>query len=742
MTASPSGENPVPDLERPDRDTLLRLASLCGVLPGYHDVWGRYHEADPESLVALLGDMGVPAASPDEVRAETLRRESAADGRLEEPVVLLSEDDPQRLTLRVLPGPGTEVTARRDGRQLPLHAPVAEPASPDGPRVTVTTNFAARLPLGVHRVELSVRSAGTVETATTVCAVAPPRAYEPDELREGRRLWGINIPLYGVRSGRNWGIGDFADLYDAVGWAAQLGAGMVGLLPLHALFNEPPLGVSPYYPSSRLWLNPIHIALQDVPEAADPRVGEFCRTDDTLHELERLRRADRVDHGGVWRLKRRALERCHDAFATAHFHPASARGEAFRAWRASRGEPLEDFATFCTLRDHLLDTGGHPRPWPEWPAEYRRPGTPAVRAFRQEHPDRVRFHAYLQWLAEEQLARCAGRAKELGMPVGLYLDMALGVDPCGADAWVHQDVLALEASAGAPPDPFSLMGQRWGVPPLIPERHRQTGYRAFRETVAQNARRAGALRLDHVLSLWRLFWVPKGLPASRGTYVTDRADELLALLRLESREARCLIVGEDLGTIPPEVKEALMASGCYSYRLLIFEKNGDGRYRPPGAYPRQCLVSMATHDLPTSDGFWLGRDLEVKRELGQYPGVDAERGDAEGRRWDRLRLLEALAAEGLLPPELLPAHEVPAERLDELAAACHAFLARTPSALLLANLDDLLGGLEMQNLPGTTVEHPNWVRKCDVPLERWASSARAARIAEAIGREGRGSAAV
>ncbi len=742
MTAPPSDETPVPDLESPDRETLLRLASLCGVLPGYHDAWGRYHEADPESLAALLADMGVPAGSPEEVRAEIRRRESAAEERLVEPFVLLHEGDPQRLTLRVLPAPETEVTARREGREIPLHAPIAEPAPPGGPRAAVATDLAASLPLGVHRVELTVRSAGTVETSATVCAVAPPRAFEPDELREGRRLWGVNIPLYGVRSARNWGIGDFADLYEAVGWAAGLGAGMVGLLPLHALFNEPPLGVSPYYPSSRLWLNPIHIALQEVPEAADPRVAEFGRTDDTLRELERLRLADRVDHGGVWRLKRRALERCHDAFEATHSLPASARGEAFRAWRASRGEPLEDFATFCALREHLLDAGGHPRPWPEWPIEYRRPGTPAVRAFRREHADRVQFHAYLQWLADEQLARCAGRAKEMGMPVGLYLDMALGVDPCGADAWVYQDVLALDASAGAPPDPFSLMGQRWGVPPPIPERHRQTGYLAFRETVAHNARRAGALRLDHVLSLWRLFWVPKGLPAYRGAYVCDRAEELLALLRLESRDARCLIVGEDLGTIPPEVGEALMASGCYSYRLLIFEKDGEGRYRPPGAYPRQCLVSLATHDLPTSDGFWLGRDLEVKRELLQYPGADAERGDAEGRRWDRLRLLEALASEGLLPPGVVPAHEVAAERLDELAAACHAFLARTPSALLLANLDDLLGGLEMQNLPGTTVEHPNWVRKCDVPLEGWASSVRATRIVEAIRREGRGTASV
>ncbi len=453
------------DLEPSDRESILRLASLCGVLPGYHDVWGHYHEADPESLIALLRDMGVSAETAEDIREETRRREYADQERLVESFVLLDADGPQRLTLRVLPEPGTEVTARRDGRDLPIHALPAEPGAATGPRVTVTADLAASLPLGVHHLELAARSASAVETAETVCAVAPPRAYEPDELREGRRLWGVNIPLYGVRSGRNWGIGDFADLYEAVGWAAELGAGMVGLLPLHALFNEPPLGVSPYYPSSRLWLNPIHIALQDVPEADDPCVQDFCRADGTSRERERLRRVDRVDHGGVWSLKRRALVRCHEAFAAEHLRPASARGESFRAWRASQGEPLEDFATFCALRDHLLDARGHPRPWPEWPAEYRRPGTPAVRAFRRERPGAVRFHAYLQWLAEEQLARCARRARDLGMPVGLYLDMALGVDPCGADAWVYQDVLALDASAGAPPDPFSLMGQRWGVPP-------------------------------------------------------------------------------------------------------------------------------------------------------------------------------------------------------------------------------------------------------------------------------------
>jgi (1->4)-alpha-D-glucan 1-alpha-D-glucosylmutase len=276
------------------------------------------------------------------------------------------------------------------------------------------------------------------------------------------------------------------------------------------------------------------------------------------------------------------------------------------------------------------------------------------------------------------------------------------------------------------------------VPPAIPERHRETGYGFFLESLRRNARRCGALRIDHVLALWRLFWVPGELPASQGAYVVDRADELLGLLRVVSREEQCLIVGEDLGTVPPEVRDALMDSGFYSYRLLIFEKNGNGHYRRPDAYPRQALVSVATHDLPTLDGFWLGSDLELKRDLNRYPDAEAEGRDAEERRWDRLRLLEAMAAEGLLPAGLSPAHEVPADRLDDLAQAIHAYLARTPSALMLANLDDLLGGFEMQNLPGTLDQHPNWRRKCRTPVEDWSASQRARRIADGIRHEGRG----
>jgi 4-alpha-glucanotransferase len=717
-----------------ERELLSRLADLCGVLPGYHDIWGRYHTVDAENLRAVLRSLGAEVDGADALERELRKREAAPGERLVEPVTVLSEGPDQELQLQV-PAPelGWQVAARVRGRSVGLrrHETDPDPRPAMGARRRLRVALASPLPRGVHEVEVEASSPTGRETGRTVCVVAPARGHEPEEVTRGGRLWGVNLPLYGLRSARNAGIGDFLDLLAAVEWAAGMGADILGLLPLHALFNEPPFGISPYYPASRLWLNPIHLALDALPEASAPDVRALLDSAETRRELERLRASELVDHRGAWQLKRRALALCHREF----LERGGERAAAFAQWRLAQGRALEDFATFCALWN---DAVGGRRPWREWPPGYRRPDAPAVRAWAAEASREVSFHAWLQWLADNQVGRCQARARELGMTVGLYLDLALGVDPCGADAWVFQDVLALGASAGAPPDPFSLMGQRWGVPPPIPERHRLTGYALFRETLTHSARRAGAMRIDHVLALWRLFWVPGEQPARDGAYVKGRADELLAVLRCVSREHRCLIVGEDLGTVPPEVREALLTSGFYGYRLLIFEKHGDGRYRPPTEYPRQVLASVATHDLPTLDGFWLGRDLEVKSQLAQYPSEEARAGDAEGRRWDRLRLLEALSAEGLLPAGVPPAHEVGAERLEDLAVAVHGFLARTPAALMLVNLDDLMGEREMQNLPGTLAEHPNWRRRCSVPVERWGDSTRASRIAEAIRREGRG----
>ncbi|GAB4255301.1 MAG: 4-alpha-glucanotransferase [Deferrisomatales bacterium] len=710
-----------------------RLARACGVLEGYHDIWGRYHPLDPEAARAILRAMGLRVDTEEDLAAELALREQAGEARLCEPFLALSEGGAHRIPLSVPADRGPwRASLTVGGRRLELRD--------DGPAGGHGRLFAlpAPLPPGVADVAVeAVSPAGTL-TARTRLAVAPERGYAPERLAGGGRVWGVHLPLYGVRSGRNWGIGDFEDLHGVVEWAADLGADLVGLLPLHALSNASPHGVSPYFPWSRIFLNPVYVAVDRVAEAAEPEVAQALASEPFRGTLAELREASAVDYDRVWRLKREALALCHRAFRRRHLEAPggpSPRGREFLAWREAQGGLLESFATFCALAEAPAHTGAGPRPWRDWAPGLRAPDSPAVRAFQREHAGEVALHAYFQWIAEAQLGRARRRATERGMAVGLYLDLALGVDPWGADAWVYRDVLALGASAGAPPDPFSLTGQRWGVPPPIPERHRATGYECFFETLRRNARRAGALRLDHVMALWRLFWVPGDLPPGRGAYVTDRTDELLALVRAVSRQERCLVVGEDLGTVPPEVREQLMASGLFSYRLLLFEKHPDGRFRRPDELPRQALVSFSTHDLPPLDGFWLGTDLALKSTLGRYPTPEAEQGDAEERARDRVGLLEALGGEGMLPPGIDPRGPLPEGRLEDLAAAVHAYLARAPSALLLANVDDLLGERHMQNLPGTLDEHPNWRRRFSAPLEQWSTHRRCRRVAEAIARE-------
>ncbi len=697
-----------------DADTLRARARQAGVSEGFFDLWGAYHPASPASLEALLAALGDPGPAPPVP-----------------PVTLGAPDAPQEIAVTVpeAPGPWTLTLEAPGGPQALLGA--ARSPCPDQPdRVALTGRLLTPLPLGLHPVRVEARAGGAAVGGETLLVVAPPRGHEPEALARGERLWGINLPLYGVRSARNGGVGDFEDLARLAEWAASLGADLLGVLPLHALGNEAPYGISPYFPVSRAFLNPALVAVDALAEAAAPEVRALFAAPAVTAELARLRGTALVDHGPAWALKRRLLAACFGAFG--RDHRDGPRGAAFHAWRAAQGPALEDFATFCAL--HEL----HPGPWPEWPAALRSPRAPGVAAFRRAHGDAVAFFAWTQWVAEEQLAGAQARARAAGMAVGLYLDLALGVDPAGADAWVFQDVLALSASAGAPPDPFSLMGQRWGVPPAIPHRHRASGYAYFRETVVRNARRAGALRIDHVLALWRLFWVPGDRPAAEGAYVAERPQELLALLRLISRQERCLVIGEDLGTVPDEVRRDLMASGFLSYRLLIFEKGADGAYRAPQDFPRPALVSVSTHDLPPLDGFWLGRDLRVKAALAQYPTPEAAAAEAEGRGRDRQALLAALAAEGLLPPGVPVAPEVDPRHFDALAPAVHAYLARTPAALLLANLDDLVGEVEMHNLPATLDEHPNWQRKGPVALEDLPGHPRAAAVAAAIRREGRG----
>jgi 4-alpha-glucanotransferase len=339
-----------------------------------------------------------------------------------------------------------------------------------------------------------------------------------------------------------------------------------------------------------------------------------------------------------------------------------------------------------------------------------------VAAFRARQGARIRFHQYLQWVASEQLERAAARARGAGMPIGLYHDLALGSDRSGSDAWVFQDVLALGADSGCPPDAFAPEGQNWGLPPINPRQLRAGAYRMFTALLRNNLAYGGALRLDHVMGLFRLFWIPRGLPASAGAYVHYPAEDLLGILALESQRSKTIIVGEDLGTVPDSVRERLAAANVLSYRVLYFERYGDGSWKEPRAYPERALAVVTTHDLPTLSGFWSAEDIQTRFKLGFY-GSDVERDQAlRERERDRGRLLGALRAEGLLPAGMSDDPTSATHLTPELCRAIHIFLARTPAWIMLASLEDCLGEMAQMNVPGTVDSYPNWLRKIRLPL--------------------------
>lgn len=480
------------------------------------------------------------------------------------------------------------------------------------------------------------------------------RCYQPEVL-ENERLWGFMTQLYGLRSQRNWGIGDFGDLRRLIEIAARLGAALVGVNPLHATQG------SPYSPSSRHALNVLYIDVQ-----------AFEPSDKLRKRAKVLRDAELVDYEAVRRLKLEVLE-------------AVFKKQKRKVALPARG--LRDFAVFEALREKY---GGG---WQSWPEPYRDPRSAKVAAFAKDNP-RVAFHAWLQWLAREQLDAAQRYAHELGMPIGLYVDLALGADRGGAELWSDQDSYALGVSCGAPPDEFNPLGQDWGLPPYSPRALRAKAYQPFVDLLRANMPQGGALRMDHVMALSRLWWIPQGEKPERGGYVHYPFHELLAVLAAESRRARCLVIGEDLGTVTPEMRAALNAAGVLSYRPLLFESG------PPAAYPREALVCVSTHDLPTWRGYWEVHDLKLRKRLKLTKDFDHE---VAMREADKKKVAAALEQEGF----------------DLSARSAHAFIARTPAKLAMLQPEDVFGMLEQANLPGTVDQHPNWRRKLPVPLENW-----------------------
>lgn len=734
--------------DRSETELLRLLADRAGIASEYYDIAGTLHVTSDDTRRAILHAMGLRPDTRDDLIAELTRWDHRSWLRICEPVyVVRAEGAPGSWSVSIPCEPaaessvvvqwslrgeeGTVCYERIEGPGLA----VQEEHLVGGRRyVRSTFVFPSDLPFGYYQGAVRVQG-GAVECETTfLLIVAPARCYVPDHFRQGARFWGLSLQLYSLRSDRNWGVGDFRDLADVVEWAgSKLGAAIVGLNPLHALKNTMPYHISPYSPNSRLFLNEIYIDMASIPELAAPKVRE--RLTDHLFQswLDKLRTSELIDYEGVARAKRAILELCYEAFLEDNFvgeepdlQSATERGRAFETYVKQEGDSLARYAVFRAL-DEELQAYGVAR-WTDWPEEFRLPSSEAVREYERQEKRTIRFFLYVQWLAAEQMNALVNKSVDVGMPVGFYHDLALGSDRNGADGWRFQDVLVLEADCGAPPDAFAPDGQNWGFSPVDPLRLRETGYKFFIDVLRHNLRHGGAIRIDHVMALFRLFWIPRGMPAAMGTYVHYPWEDLLAILALESTRRKVLIIGEDLGTVPDWIRERLYEAGVLSYRVFFFERTATGDWKSPGAYPAQSLAVVTTHDLPTLTGYWEAADIALRVQLGGAVG-ETEWRWLDERRQDKARILAALKAEGLLPPETPDDPALIPRMTWDIVEAVHCYLARTPAWLMLVTMEDAIGVRDQVNLPGTVDCHPNWRRKLPVTVEELIHDPRFERLA-------------
>ena len=676
----------------PASDQLVRLADRRGVATDYWD-WQQHHVRVPApTLVAVLDALGVDASDDDAVARAHRDLDDAPWRRTLPPTVVTRAGWTPWVAVHVPHGTGValhvelEGGGRRRVRQLDHWV---EPREVDGELVgEATFELDADLPLGWHRLvaEVEGRDPQDDPTASATLVVTPQKLELPDTL--GERGTGLAAQLYQVRSARSWGIGDLADLREISRWAAaDLDADFVLINPLHASDPIAPIEPSPYLPSTRSFVSPLYIAVDEVPELDGADGLTRASVLALAAEGHRLHADDTVDRDAVWRVKSEALELLHRL-------PRSADRQAdLDDLVEARGEALVRWARWCAIAEV------HGATWPEWPAELRSPTSPAVEEFALAHADRVDLHLWLQLLADEQLGATQAAATDAGMGLGILHDLAVGVHPEGADAWALPDVLARGVTVGAPPDQFTQKGQNWSQPPWHPTRLAEAGYGPYRDMVRAILAHAGGIRVDHVIGLFRLWWIPEDQEPSAGTYVRYDHEALVGILALEAHRAGAVLVGEDLGVVEPWVRDHLRERGILGTSIVWFEHDGAGAVILPANYRELCLATVTTHDLPPTEGFLDLVHVDLRDDLGQLTRpVEEERADEEAAH--RL-MAAALRAEGVLGAD---------EPLQGARGvrALHAYVARTPSRLLAYALTDLVGDRRPINQPGTHREYPNW----------------------------------
>jgi 4-alpha-glucanotransferase len=695
--------------------SLVELARRYGVATEYEDWTGRHTVVADSTLIAVLDALGVSAATEDDRTAALRAHDRDYWARALPPTIIgrsgvassfwvhVTHGDPVGLWLRLEDG-----SVRTGLRQLENNR---APFDLDGRLVgEATFELPADLPLGYHELHLQI---GASDTSTLV--IVSPASLELPARLGPSRAWGLATQLYSVRSERSWGVGDLTDLADLAVWsAARHGAGFVLVNPLHAAAPTPPMEPSPYLPTSRRFVNPLYLRVEAIDEFAYVRErGPVRRARADVQAL--AKKSKRIDRDAAWKAKRAALERVYLVGRSA------GRELAYDAFRCREGTPLDDFATWCALAEKYGND------WHQWPAELQHPSGAAVAEFAAKHAKTVDFHRWLQWQLDDQLTAAQATAVQAGMELGVMHDLAVGVDPNGADAWALQDVLALGVTAGAPPDEFNQLGQDWSQPPWRPDELKDHAYEPFRALVNAVLRHAGGVRIDHIIGLFRLWWIPKGALPTDGTYVRYDHEAMIGVVALEAHRAGAVVVGEDLGTVEPWVRDYLRERGLFGTSILWFEADGAGNPLPADKWREYCLSSVTTHDLPPTAGYLAGEHVRLREKLNLLTRPASEELAADQAH--QAAWMAELRRVGLLGAD---------PSTDDVVLALYRYLGRTPSKLLALSLADAVGDIRTQNQPGTTDEYPNWRVPLRGPtgrkllLEDVFTDPRAATLSEAM----------
>ncbi|MEF1279176.1 4-alpha-glucanotransferase [Vibrio fortis] len=700
-----------------EQSVLKQVAEMANLADSYVSAWGDEAQVSDETLTRLLASLGYDTSSDDALlkSAEKKHKKDVLD-----PVLVLRDGEPVEVALNLgVSARESEFSWRLETEQGEVlegylqSQVVRDERAEGGPLVFALPNDLA---WGYHKLVVSRKRRKKPYEMTLI--ITPKACFKQSPIEQGKKLWGPSVQLYTLRTQHNWGIGDFGDLKQLVADIASRGGDFVGLNPIHSLFPANPEGASPYSPSSRRWLNILYIDVSSVPEfALSAEAQQTVGSAEFQQRLQKARDAHWVNYTEVSELKMSILPLLFTEFKHRHLDKNSDRAQAFLAFVEEGGDSLMHQAAFDALHAELHAEDSNMWGWPVFPEKYRTFESPATQKYIKENIEKVHLYMYLQWLADCQINDAQSLAEEKGMAVGLYRDLAVGVADSGSETWADEGNLVMDASIGAPPDILGPLGQNWGLPPLNPEVLQATGYDAYIKLLRANMKHCGALRIDHVLGLLRLWWIPKGEDATQGAYIYYPVQDMLAILALESHRYQCSVIGEDLGTVPDEIVDILADAGVHSYKVFFFETSEeDGGFISPKHYASQSMAALCTHDMPTLRGFWHCDDLKMGQEIGLYPNQEQLNGLFDDRLECKQGILDSVAWHGFLPDGVgRDASQVPMD--SYLAEALQLHVAAGSSTLLSVQLEDWLEMEQPVNIPGTVDEYPNWRRKLSMNLD-------------------------